>query len=140
MFKWVSYLCNSFKNRNYGNHVVADFTWDVSLDNLDEVIFATVVFDIMEKAIKRTSMTIVHKKLCILGSETSPPGFCSVILIDESHISAHCYSDKGWLALDAFTCGNTDPRKIMDFIIKELINVYPSLKCKYRKNHKRFHY
>lgn len=140
MFNWANCFINLFKNKNHGNHVFADFTWDVTLDNLDEKIFGEVVLGIMERSIKNTSMTIVHKKLCILGNETSPPGFCSVILIDESHVSAHCYSDRGWLALDAFTCGRTDPSKIMQFIIEEISIVYPSLKCTYRKRHKRFHY
>ena len=34
--------------------------------------------------------------------ELSPPEFASVVLLDESHVSAHCYSETGLLAIDAF--------------------------------------
>ena len=44
----------------------------------------------------------------------SPTGFAAMVLLDESHISAHCYYDKGWLAVDAFTCGGADPNGIAD--------------------------
>jgi S-adenosylmethionine/arginine decarboxylase-like enzyme len=126
--------------KHHGNHVFADFIWDVE-DNIDHNLLGKRVFEIMENAIKKTKMTIVHKKLCMLGeTENSPPGFSSIILIDESHCSSHCYSDRGWLALDTFTCGNTDPKPIMVEIENEIKKYYPSLKCTYLQNHKRFHY
>ena len=46
------------------------------------------------------------------------PGFAAVVLLDESHITAHCYYEKGWLAIDAFTCGDGNPDLIADFITK----------------------
>ena len=128
------------KKKHHGNHVFGDFIWNVD-ENIDHDLFANTIFKIMEESIKRTTMTIVHKKLCILGDrDESPPGFTSIILIDESHVSAHCYSDRGWLALDVFTCGNTDPKPIMDFIETEIKKYYPSLVCTFNKNNKRFHY
>lgn len=128
------------EKKHHGNHVFADFIWDVD-ENIDHNLLGERVFKIMENAIKKTKMTIVHKKLCILGqNENSPPGFTSIILIDESHCSSHCYSDRGWLALDTFTCGKTDPKPIMDEIENEIKKHYPTLKCTYLQNHKRFHY
>jgi S-adenosylmethionine/arginine decarboxylase-like enzyme len=48
----------------------------------------------------------VHSRAVILGDDgLSPPGFTAVCLVDESHVTAHCYSDRGWLAIDVFTCG-----------------------------------
>ena len=135
----VNYFTTQEK-KHHGNHVFADFIWNAD-ENIDHNLLGERVFKIMENAIKKTKMTIVHKKLCILGeSEKSPPGFTSIILIDESHCSSHCYSDRGWLALDTFTCGNTDPKPIMDEIESEIKKYYPSLKCTYLQNHKRFHY
>lgn len=43
----------------------------------------------------------------------SPPGFACVCLLDESHLSAHSYAELGLIALDLFTCGNTDPREVL---------------------------
>ena len=128
------------KKTHHGNHVFGDFIWNVD-ENIDHDLFANTIFKIMEESVKRTTMTIVHKKLCILGDiDESPPGFTSIILIDESHVSAHCYSDRGWVALDVFTCGITDPKPIMDFIETEIKKYYPSLVCTFNKNNKRFHY
>jgi S-adenosylmethionine/arginine decarboxylase-like enzyme len=131
--------------KHHGNHVFADFVWDVTKDNLDgedfsDHVFGDFVFETMKKAIHQTKMTIVHSKLCILGEGDSIPGWTSVILIDESHYSSHSYTDRGLLALDIFTCGNTNPIPIMEYTIKEIKNKYPSLKCTYFQNHHRFHY
>ena len=46
------------------------------------------------------------------GDDASPPGFTSCVLIDESHVTSHCYSDRGWLAVDVFTCGHHSPEVI----------------------------
>jgi len=54
-----------------------------------------------------------------------PPGIC---LIDESHVSAHCYSERGWLALDVFTCGKTDPAVIAGNLHKRLTAAVPGLR------------
>ena len=54
------------------------------------------------------------------GSE-SPSGFAAVVLIDESHVTAHCYSDEGLLAIDVFTCGPHDPEHVVELIHEGLI-------------------
>ena len=98
----------------------------------------------MKDAINKTTMKIVHDKLVILGvneEENTPPGFTSaLLLLDSSHCTSHCYSTYGWLSIDVFTCGPTNPVIIMDDIINQMKKHYPSIKCTYNKNHKRFHY
>jgi S-adenosylmethionine decarboxylase len=126
--------------KHHGNHVFADFIWNPNDKKVDDIQVAETVFKIITEAVQRTSMTIVHKKLCILGQGNSPPGFTSIILIDESHVSSHCYSDKGWLAVDCFTCGSTNPVGIMQYISTEIKKEYPTFECTYFKHHKRFHY
>lgn len=141
-----SYIINIIKNilnfKHHGNHVFGDFIWDVNSEKIDDIVLAETIFQIMKDAIKTTKMTVVHEKLCLLGIDNSntPPGFTSVLLLDESHCSSHCYSDRGWLAIDVFTCGNTNPEKIMDYISREIKNKYPTLVCTYKRNHKRFHH
>lgn len=49
---------------------------------------------------------VVHRHVETFDGSESPPGFASVALLDESHMSAHCYSDQGKLAFDVFTCGS----------------------------------
>lgn len=49
----------------------------------------------------------------MLGTQgESPPGFTAVVLIDESHVTAHNYSDRGWLAIDIFTCGGSSTANV----------------------------
>jgi S-adenosylmethionine decarboxylase len=53
------------------------------------------------------------------GSD-SPPGFACAVLLDESHCTAHSYADLGLVAMDLFTCGNTDPRTVIEFVLDEI--------------------
>ena len=50
----------------------------------------------------------------------SPPGFTAAIVLDESHCTAHSYADLGLIAMDVFTCGNTDPRDVLLHIQKHV--------------------
>jgi len=52
--------------------------------------------------------------------EGSPPGFAAIVMLDESHCSAHSYADLGLLAIDIFTCGSTDPRQLLRYICDEV--------------------
>ncbi|GEM_PF-1868505 len=46
----------------------------------------------------------------------SPPGFTLAVLLDESHCTAHCYSETGHIAIDMFTCGSTNPWEILEYV------------------------
>ena len=58
----------------------------------------------------------------------SPPGFTCVVLLDESHITAHAYyhlEEDGkepinLLAMDCFTCGSTSPMDVLKYIQEEI--------------------
>ncbi|MAT16139.1 MAG: S-adenosylmethionine decarboxylase proenzyme [Planctomyces sp.] len=50
----------------------------------------------------------------------SPPGFTAVVVLDESHCSAHTYADLGLIALDVFTCGSTHPADVLKCIREEI--------------------
>ena len=80
----------------------------------------------------------VHSHIEIFDGATSPPGFAAVVLLDESHFSAHCYSDKGWLAIDCFTCGGTDAEAIVDEIDKQLKQLSPTVVLEQRTTASRF--
>ena len=61
----------------------------------------------MRRSVAESAVREVHHKSVVLGLDgNSPLGFTSCVLIDESHVTAHCYSDRGWLAVDVFTCGS----------------------------------
>lgn len=120
----------------HGKHA----TLDIKNFVVDSKLGGEFIFDLMTQSLKLSTCRQVHKKLVLLGLEgESPPGFTSVVLIDESHITAHCYSDRGWLAIDVFTCGtNSSPVDMIDFIFQNIQHHYPDVVVAQRKEINRF--
>jgi len=77
------------------------------------------VLNVMARSAERAGATVVSQVRCKFGHE-SPPGFTAVVLLDESHCSAHTYADLGLIAMDVFTCGDTNPRDVLRYIQEEL--------------------
>ena len=73
----------------------------------------------MASAAQRAGANVISQVRYHFG-HNSPPGFTAVIVLDESHCSAHTYADLGLVALDVFTCGNTDPHRVLEFIREEI--------------------
>lgn len=98
------------------------------------------MLNIMLDSVASANVRPVHSHFEEFDGVLSPPGFAAVVLLDESHITAHCYYDKGWLAFDAFTCGSGDPGKIADHIEKSLRDKMPDLYQMRREEVGRFLY
>ncbi|AEC51738.1 S-adenosylmethionine decarboxylase proenzyme [Pyrococcus sp. NA2] len=50
----------------------------------------------------------------------SPMGVSGVVIVAESHISVHTWPEKGYAALDVYTCGEkADPEKAVDYILEQ---------------------
>jgi S-adenosylmethionine decarboxylase len=53
--------------------------------------------------------------------EFSPQGITLLYLLSESHLSFHSYPEKGFVAIDCYTCGETvDPNVAINIIVNEL--------------------
>ena len=63
--------------------------------------------DVMARAASRAGMHVISQIRYKFGQD-SPPGFTAIVMLDESHVSAHTYADLGLIAMDVFTCGSTD--------------------------------
>ena len=111
-------------NRAHGKHVYVDY---VGFQSNQSPIDGRWMLKILQNAVNECGIREVHSHVEIFDGEHSPPGFAAVVLIDESHVSAHCYSDRGWLAIDAFTCGGHDPENIMDIIHESLTLSSPNI-------------
>ena len=118
----------------HGAHVFLDYTEYVSPKAND----GEWILEVLEKAVERSNARNVHSHVEQFDGSHSPVGFAAVVLLDESHVSAHCYSEKGWLALDCFTCGDSDPNALADDIHQQLIEQIPSLSLKRRQHLPRF--
>lgn len=123
-----------------GNHIFIDyenFTHELGRDYQ-----AHRIFRIMSDAINNlTNMKIVHSHLEILKEPETQDGFTSVLLLDESHFTAHAYTGKhNLLALDLFTCGGTDTKFIMNEVNRTILKEFPNIKLNSFVVNKRFKY
>lgn len=73
----------------------------------------------MARAATRAGATVISQVRYHFG-HNSPPGFTAMVLLDESHVSAHCYADLGLIALDVFTCGDTNPSDVLRYMREEV--------------------
>ena len=79
-------------------------------------------------AVERHGMTAVHQANVVFddyNQRDTRPGFTSVVLIDASHCTAHCYGDTQQLSIDVFTCGSTNPKLIYDDAIAAIMEMSP---------------
>lgn len=118
----------------HGTHIFLDFTGYEAQVEED----GAWMLELLERAVAQSDARNVHANVVQFDGTVSPVGFAAVVLLDESHVSAHCYSEQGWLAVDCFTCGGTDPAVIADYIQDELTKTMPTLTLERRSVHDRF--
>ncbi len=59
--------------------------------------------------------------LSVQAKQFEPQGATVLVLLSESHISIHTYPEKGFAALDCYTCGETvDPQAAIDYLVSVL--------------------
>ena len=86
---------------------------------------ATALEEVMVAGIKRAGMTILNiYQYCFI-----PQGVTIVIALSESHVSCHTWPEKGTIAIDAYTCGEGNPK----LIVLELLKYLDSDNFKFRE-------
>jgi len=117
-----------------GGHVVLDYTgYSSPVDDDGEWML-----QVLRDCVHRAGIKEVHAHVAQFDGSESPPGFAAVVLIDESHVSAHCYSESGLLAIDIFTCGGSDPGLLADEIHSIVVDAVPGLALSGREHLDRF--
>ena len=98
-----------------GKHLLID------CQNVAEELCADdkLMLDVMARAAEKAGATVISQMRYKFGHD-SPPGFTAIVMLDESHCSVHTYADLGLVALDIFTCGDTEPRDVLRYIQDEL--------------------
>jgi len=126
-------LCMS-GSTSRGGHVVLDYTgYSPPVDDDGEWML-----QVLRDCVHRAGIKEVHAHVAQFDGSESPPGFAAVVLIDESHVSAHCYSESGLLAIDIFTCGGSDPGLLADEIHSIVVDAVPGLALSGREHLDRF--
>ncbi|KFZ41557.1 MULTISPECIES: adenosylmethionine decarboxylase [Thermoactinomyces] len=86
----------------FGRHVAMD-AWGVDFDLLNDV-------QRLEEHLKDAAKACGATVLSVQSHQFEPQGATVLVLLSESHLSIHTYPEKGFAALDCYTCGHTvDP-------------------------------
>jgi S-adenosylmethionine decarboxylase len=86
----------------FGRHVAVD-AWGVDFEKLNNAEWLQAQ---MVEAADVCGATV----LSVQAKQFEPQGATVLVLLSESHISIHTYPEKGFAALDCYTCGETvDP-------------------------------
>ncbi|MFD2116495.1 adenosylmethionine decarboxylase [Paenibacillus yanchengensis] len=97
----------------FGRHVAVD-AWGVDFELLNSAQFLQ---SHMVEAAEACGATV----LSVQAQQFEPQGATVLVLLSESHISIHTYPEKGFAALDCYTCGETvDPQLAIDYMLSVL--------------------
>jgi S-adenosylmethionine decarboxylase len=112
------------KKEGRGSHIFIDYM-DYKSPVKEDGVW---ILELLKKCVKNAGVREVHSHVEEFDGTESPLGFAAVVLIDESHVTAHCYSEIGLLAIDVFTCGENDPKIIADELKFFLLESIPKLR------------
>jgi S-adenosylmethionine decarboxylase len=97
----------------FGRHIAVD-TWGVDFDLLNHAEWLETQ---LVEAAERCGATV----LSIQSKQFEPQGATVLVLLSESHLSIHTYPEKGFAALDCYTCGETvDPQLAIEYLVSLL--------------------
>jgi S-adenosylmethionine decarboxylase len=97
----------------FGRHVAVD-TWGIDFDTLNN---AELLQSHMIEAAEACGATV----LSVQSKQFEPQGATVLVLLSESHLSIHTYPEKGFAAIDCYTCGESvDPQGEIDYLISVL--------------------
>lgn len=97
----------------FGRHVAVD-TWGADFDKLTNAEWPQAQ---MVEAAEACGATV----LSVQSKQFEPQGATVLVLLSESHLSIHTYPERGFVALDCYTCGETvDPQIAIDYMISVL--------------------
>lgn len=96
--------------KTFGRHVLAD-VWGVEFNRINDIEFLK---EHMYKAAEKSGASI----LAMEYEAFKPCGATVLILLSESHLSIHTYPEKGFAAIDGYTCGDdVDPEVAINYLL-----------------------
>ncbi|WP_027416696.1 adenosylmethionine decarboxylase [Aneurinibacillus terranovensis] len=97
----------------FGRHVAID-VWGVPFEKLNNAEF-------LQHHMVEAAETCGATVLSVQAKQFEPQGATVLVMLSESHISIHTYPEKGFAALDCYTCGDTvDPQLAIDYLVSIL--------------------
>ena len=102
-----------------GTHIIAELKnidtnkfIELSKDNQYDKFNNYVLESLLKNNVKVLDYTVHHF--------SNEGAFTSLYLLSESHLSFHTWPEYNYIALDIFTCGNSNIEQIFDDIVKYL--------------------
>ena len=86
-----------------GRHLLVEY-WGCEADVLDDV---GAVEALMKRAAEAAGATLVES----VFHRFCPQGVSGVVVVEESHLSIHTWPEKGYAAVDFYTCGDCEPER-----------------------------
>lgn len=97
----------------FGRHVAVD-TWGVDFDLLNNAEYLQTQLVEAAEACGATVLSVQSKQF-------EPQGATVLVMLSESHLSIHTYPERGFAAIDCYTCGETvDPQLAIDYLVSVL--------------------
>lgn len=89
-----------------GTHIIVDY-WGVDSNKLTSCVE---IDDILRASATIAGATVLSSKYHSFGDGF---GITGVLMLQESHITLHTWSESGYCALDIFMCGNSKPEEAL---------------------------
>lgn len=97
----------------FGRHVAVD-AWGVDFEVLNNEHLLQAFLVEAADACGATVLSIQSRKF-------EPQGATVLVMLSESHLSIHTYPDKGFAAIDCYTCGeDVDPQQAVEYLVTVL--------------------
>lgn len=97
----------------FGRHVAVD-TWGVDFHLLNNAEYLQTQLIDAAEACGATVLSVQSKQF-------EPQGATVLVMLSESHLSIHTYPERGFAAIDCYTCGETvDPQLAIDYLVSVL--------------------
>jgi len=94
-------------NDGMGQHLIIDFAGARYLTDVDKIEFA------LKSAAQAAGAVVLDTKVHRFPHSH---GVTGIAVLAESHISVHTWPEHGYIALDIFMCGNSDPHLALHWL------------------------
>ena len=95
--------------KNVGRHIVAEL-WGCNCEYLDDV---SIVQEFMNNAARAANATVLNS----VFHTFLPHGVSGAVIIAESHLAIHTWSELSLASIDIYTCGDkADPWKAFNYL------------------------
>lgn len=97
----------------FGRHVAVD-TWGVDFEVLNNA-------ELLEAHLVEAAEACGATVLSVQSKQFEPQGATVLVMLSESHLSIHTYPERGFAAIDCYTCGEmVDPQLAIDYLVSVL--------------------